>query len=313
MTRQLRKFIGITTIVFSSFYPASILSQEVGQDDVIQIEPLFEYPTAPEELTSINDKSNYLVDHFWDSMNFKDKATVDQNALNDAFKVYAVPMRWAEKSRSLASTDKLIEKISKNPVLLIQFTKAAEENIYSPRADVWIDEVYIKFLQAITNNKKIPESRKKRYSHQLKVLEKSMVGSRAPEFKFTTREGKEATYFPMTTPTMLIFGDPSMTEWRLSRLSMETNIQLIQALDKGKVNILFIVPEDNKKGWIEDTSNYPSNWTVGCSADVKEIFDFRVAPSIYIIDGEGKIAMKNVDSTTAIARLLGLVAGDTNK
>lgn len=156
MTLDFRRFIAASAICMAFISPLGVYSQEP-----IQIDPLFEYPSAPEELSSLQDKSNYLVEHFWDSMDFKSSATVDQNALNDAFKVYSVPMRWAEKTRSLASADKLIEKISKNPTLLIQFTKAAETNLYSNRADVWIDEVYVKFLNALVKNKKIPESRKR--------------------------------------------------------------------------------------------------------------------------------------------------------
>jgi len=308
MTSKLKKLIGISAIAISS-----VVSEPVCAQDIIQIDPLFEYPTAPEELTSIQDKSNYLVEHFWDSMDFKTKATVDQNALNHAFKVYAVPMRWAEKSKSLESADKLIEKISKNPILLIQFTKAAEENIYSPRADVWIDEVYVRFLKALMKNKKVPESRKKYYGRQLNLLEKSMLGENAPEFKFTDRDGKEATYFPMKTATMIIFGDPSLLEWRMSRLSLETNINLTQSLDRGKVNILFIVPDADNASWKDETANYPSTWTVGCSSEVRNIFDFRVTPSIYVIDGDGKIVMKNIDPSTAVSKLLMLVSDNEKK
>lgn len=72
-------------LLLSTAVPSTGMAQ-----DVITIEPLFEYPTAPEELPTINEKSDYLVEHFWDRMDFKSKSTVDQNALNDAFRVYAV-------------------------------------------------------------------------------------------------------------------------------------------------------------------------------------------------------------------------------
>lgn len=145
----IKKLTAIISICAAIASPACASAQEI-----IEIDPLFQYPSAPEELSSIQDKSNYLVNHFWEPMDFKDKKAVDQNALNDAFKVYCVPMRWADKERALVSVDKLIEKISKNPTLLIQFTKAAEENLYSPRADVWIDEVYLRFLNAIVKTRR---------------------------------------------------------------------------------------------------------------------------------------------------------------
>lgn len=298
MNKTIRNLIAAIAIAVPLLSPCPANAQ-----DQIVIDPLFEYPTAPEEMTSLQDKSNYLVEHFWDKMDFKTKTTVDQNALNDAVRVYSVPMRWADKSKAIAATDKLISTISKNPTLLIQFTKAAEESMYGPRADVWIDEVYMRFLDAIVKNKKVPEARKKRYERQLSVLSKSALGNKAPEFKFTTTDGKEATYFPMTTVTMIIFGDPSQPDWRLARMKMETNMRLKQAVDKGKVNMLYIVNTDNPK-WKSEVSNYPSNWTIGIATDAGETYDFRTAPSLYVIDKEGKIILKNATPESAVWEVL---------
>lgn len=133
-----------------------------------------------------------------------------------------------------------------------------------------------------------------------------MLGNVAPEFKFTDRNGKEQTYFPMTTATMLIFGDPSLPDWRLSRLRMESNAQLAQAVDKGKVNIIFIVP-DNNDGWKSDVANYPSSWTVGIAPEVGKIYDFRVSPSIYVVGTDGKIIAKNASPESAVWELLNQV------
>ena len=128
------KYLILSSVCISTFVGGNVAAQ-----DVIEIQPLFEYPTAPEELNSLADKSDYLVEHFWDSMNFKNKTTVDQTALNHAFRVYTAPLRWANRDKALVSVNKLIESIQKNPALFIQFTKAAEENMYGPRAEVWVD------------------------------------------------------------------------------------------------------------------------------------------------------------------------------
>ncbi len=49
--------------------PIPIYARE-NQND-IEFDPLFEYPMAPEGLDGLNAKSNNLVDHFWDPMDFK--------------------------------------------------------------------------------------------------------------------------------------------------------------------------------------------------------------------------------------------------
>lgn len=296
--KTLRHFFAILSIVAS---PIIVSAQEI-----IEIKPLFEYPVAPEELTTIDEKSNYLVEHFWDPLDFKAKTSVDQHALNDAFRVYTVPMRWADKNKTLVSTDKLIEKLSKNPILLTQFMKAAEENLYGPRAEVWIDEIYLKFLEATVKNKKIPAARKKRYQSQLDILKSTAVGETAPGFNFTGTDGKDGRYFPMTTPTLVFFGDPTSSDWRMWRLKMETNTSLVKAIEKGQLNIIYIVDSD-LPGWNKEVASYPSTWTVGCAPDIRNTYDLRATPSVYLIGSDGKIILKNAVAETAVAKALELV------
>ena len=278
----------------------------------IEIEPLFEYISAPEELSTLNEKSDYLVEHFWDNMDFKSTNAVDQTALNHAFKVYSTPLRFAEKVKASASVDKLIVSLSKNPTLMLQFTKAAEENIYGPRSEVWIDEVYVKFLQALVKNKKIQEARKEKYVKQLAMLEASTLGNKAPTFTFENVKGGESSYFPMATPSIIIFANPTNTDWRMARLRMETNAQLTQAVDKGKINVLFIVPE-KMEGWKDEVANYPQHWTMGCAEGLSEKIDVRAKSSIYFasvwfIGSDGKIALKNVPIETAVEEALKAVS-----
>lgn len=274
----------------------------------IEIEPLFEYITAPDELQSLDEKSDYLVDHFWEKMDFKSKNAVDQSALNHAFKVYSAPLRFAEKNKASASVDKLIENLAKNPTLLLQFTKAAEENIFGPRSEAWIDEVYVKFLQALVKNKKVQQSRKEKYLKQLEMLEASTLGGKAPTFNFENIKGGESTYFQMATPTILIFADPTNTDWRLARLRLETNARLNMALEKGKVNVLFIIP-DKMDRWKEEVANYPRHWTVGCGDNLGQKIDIRAMSSLYFasvwyVGSDGKIALKNVPVETAVEKAL---------
>lgn len=286
---------------------SSMAFQGVSAQTVIEITPLFEYPVAPEELPTLNEKCDYLMAHFWDSMDLKNKTAVDQNALNDAFRVYSLPMRYASKEKVDASVSKLLDAVSKNPALLYQFTKAAEENLYGPRAEVWIDEVYERFLNAAVNSKKIPDGRKDRYRRQLAALTSSRVGQGAPQFSFESRDGITASYFPMSTPTLIIFGDPKDSDWRMMRLRLETNVALTQAVDKGRANVLFIVPE-KVDGWQAEVADYPAKWTVGISPEVKESIDIRTKPSVYVIGSDGKTVLKNVSVENGVSALLDILA-----
>lgn len=282
------------------------LKLEICSQEIIEIEPLFEYPVAPEEMESLEDRCNYIISNFWNQLDFKRKTPVDQHALNEAFNVYTTAFRYASPKERDQSIDKLLKNLSSNPILLLEFCKAAEENLYGPRANIWSDIYYMKFLDAVIKNKKVPANRKQKYQQQLTAMKNSEIGNIAPSFWFLDKERASKQYFPMSTPTLLIFGNPDDTDWRLARLKMDSDYQLEDALKKGKINILYIIPTE-QKNWTEMVSNYNSYWTVGQSEEVKNIYDIRINPAIYLVGSDGKILKKNISPSEAAVSMIEII------
>ena len=298
--------INIRYIIGFFFCISALVGNTFKSEAQIVVEPLFEYPTAPEEMESITERCDFIVTNFWNKFDFKQKSTVDQNALNDAMNVYLTSIYYGSEIVGKSEYDKLVEKVSKNPVLLTQFLKAAEENLYGNRAEFWNDSMYLKMLEAYLKNKKIPESRKSKYQKQYDALKVSQIGLPMPEFDFLDKNKEPKRYFPMSTPTLLLFGDPSQTEWRMARLKMETNLALTEALEKGKVNIIYIVSVPSET-WQSEVSNYSSKWTLGQSDSIGSQIDVRVLPTLYLVGSEGNIILKNVSLEAAVTALLDLV------
>lgn len=270
-----------------------------SESSPLVIEPLFEYPSAPEELQGLQDRSDWLMEHFWEKMDFKNRHAVDQNALNDAFQIYTAPMRFADAEKVNTSVTKLLEVIAKNPTLSLQFAKAAEESLYGPRAYVWNDPIFLRFVDNVLSNKNIKKERKLRYQHLRNIVGNTLKGTTPPEFDYVTPEGKKSHYHPNGVITVIEFGDPDCLDCRLSKLKMDTDVKFSTLVDRGKINVLFINPEP-EDGWQQKLSGYPSKWYVGASEEVSDLYDLRETPSIYVIDREGKVAVKNVDVATAM-------------
>lgn len=275
-------------------------STDLIDTGVMYLDPLFEYPTAPEELSEFREKCNWLANNFWNPLDTKKKDAVDQNKLNDAFKVYATTIQYADKDVVTAAVDKLMKSLQKNPMLTFQMIKAAEETIYGPRAEFWIDELYARMLAAAMSNKKFPPSKRIRYEQQLKQLENSLIGKTPATFNFVRPNGDAAQYFPMSTPTIIIFGDPDCDDCRLGKLRMQSNISFSKAVNDGKINVLFIIP-DAETGWEKTVSDFPTQWSVGASDTVAEIYDIRDIPEIYVVDSEGKIINKHIGVVDAMS------------
>lgn len=281
-------------------------STELIESGVMYIDPLFEYPIAPEEITGFNEKCNWLANNFWNPLDLKAKDVVDQAKLNHAFKVYATAIQYADKEVVTNAIDKLMKNLQKNPVLLYQMTKAAEETVYGPRAEFWIDELYARILSSALASKKFPKAKRTRYELQLKQLENSLIGNTPGQFDFVRPNGDYAQYFPMTTPTIIIFGDPDCDECRMGKLKMQSNVTFNKAVSDGKIDVLFIVP-DPEDGWEKKMEDFPKNWTVGSSESVADILDIRDVPEIYVIDAQGKIIGKHISTVEAMNRALSLI------
>ena len=191
-------------------------------------------------------------------------------------------------------------------MLLYQMTKAAEEDIYGPRAEVWIDELYVRILKAALASKKFPASKRARYELQLRQLEGTMIGSAPEKFDFVRPNGDAARYFPMATPTIIIFGNPDCDDCRMGKLRMQSNVAFSKAVADGKVNVLFIIP-DAEEGWQSQLTDFPSNWTVGASDSVADIYDLREIPEVYVISSDGKVVNKHIGVLDAIATTLSLI------
>lgn len=110
----------------------------------------------------------------------------------------------------------------------------------------------------------------------------------------------------MSTPTILIFGNPDDTDWMMARLKMESNFTFRDALDKGKINVLYILP-NKTEGWKEKIANYNLRWSLGASPSVSEIYDTRLPVSIFLVDSSGKIVDKFLPVEAAVGRALELI------
>lgn len=274
---------------------------------VMYVTPLFEYPMAPDDLPDISARSNWLMEHFWDNMNFSQGA-VSQVALNHAFKVYTVPMQWADKTIVHKSVDALLAKIKKNPTMLVQFTKAAEDNLYAPEAEIWIDDIYLKFVDALLAEKKVPQSRKMRYEYQRGPLARTLTGQPMPPIPYTAvilTGDTTATVVQYTKPyNLVVFGDPTCSDCKIAKMHIETSAVIQRLMADGKLALYYIVPDDegveNCYVWL---SSYPEMWMRGAGTALDETIDMRLTPTLYLMDGNGIILEKHLGAEVMIQRI----------
>lgn len=259
------------------------------------IPPLFQYVEAPDDLPDLQSRTDYLMDHFWDPFDFKNTKSVDQNALNHAFNVYVVSMQFASPKKVEDSLKKLIGKIKNNPGLSFQFAKAAEENLYGPRAELWGDPVYIAFAENAINNKKIRETQKKHFEDHLAVLKRSTVGSPFPSVKIFNKDAVVTSYRPAREFAIFEFTPPSCEDGLYSNLKLDISGVVNNLIDEGRLEVNIVVIDDKFP-----EGSFPDKWNIYYSPTMSQEIDLRTVPSFYVIGKDGKIIGKNLHVDEAI-------------
>lgn len=290
------RYVLLVAVLGCSFgsYAQDNTDESVEETKTVVLPPLFQYPVAPEDL-DWTQRSEWLAKNFWKDFNFKQSA-VGQQQLNHAFYTWILPLRYAKAEVSMAAVDDLIKKLDKNPTLLLQFTRAAEYCIYSPEsAQMWIDDIYLKFLDAVLRNKKVSKTLKAKYQAQQKVLLASRVGSPMPAFTYTSREGTKTNFAPKGKLTLVEFGDPFCYDCQMMRIALNNDDEIKNYISQGLLDIAFIIPDvdADDNSWMEETLDYPANWTVGAAEGLDDILDIRLSPSLFLVDADGTLLLKN--------------------
>lgn len=257
-------------------------------------ETYFPYPSPPEALTTLSQRTNYLVEHFWDRCNLK-SAFSSRAKLAVAFRDYVSFMPYASSDTVHASIAQLIDKVKKDKKNLLTLGEIAEATLYSDSAEVLSDELYIPFAAAVAANKKIPAASRARFEHQARVLANSQLGAVAPALPFVTIDGNKSDLSKVETPYILLFfNDPDCDDCLFVKARLAADYNTRQLIDKNILKIVSIYPDAPSDEWKEGAALYPESWIVGASEEADETFDMRRAPVMYFLDKDRKILAKNM-------------------
>lgn len=256
----------------------------------------FQYPSVPDNLETLTDRSNFFIENFWQRCNLK-SAFSSRAKMQQAFNDYASFMPYADAEVVHKSIDKLIAEVSKNPKNLVSLAEMAEGAFYADTARIVCDECYLPFAKAVVDSRKVPKAEKARFEYQAKSLGLSQVGMTAPDFTWTTPDGSKGrlSELPRGAYVLLFFNDSDCDECELARVRLAADPNLNDLIDQKLLNVVSIYPGDITDEWIDRTSVYNKKWVVGAAPEIDEIYDMRNPPVIYYLNGKHEILSKTFD------------------
>lgn len=257
-----------------------------------QANALFAYPVAPESLPVGRPRANYIVEHFWDAMPWKNAHTMPRK-MEQTMREFADFLPLASVDTVHRSLNKLITGASKRQECFSELMRIAEATFHADSAILFSDEVYLPFARAASQFKKFSAERRAHYGSQARVIETSSEGSILPALSATRRDGSQFALNDTTSGAqsyVIIIETPDSESFERVRFS--ANHAVRQLADAGLMKPALIYAGKAPDRWWAAVKNLPANWNVGEMPDAAESFDLRQKPAVYLLNPQMQIVVK---------------------
>lgn len=262
--------------------------------------PRFEPVSVPSLITDPSERAAYAVAHYWDKFDFRDTTylhapEVTEQALTD----YIDLLNFVSPETAAASLSAMLTKAEAEKKMFTYWGELYEKYLYDPNSPVRNEELFIPVLQTLLGSSLLDETAKIRPAYLLEQVLKNRVGETAADFSYTLADGRKQTLYGTKADWLLLyFYNPDCHSCQ------ETTRQLVSGLamdrwtaEKG-LKILAVYPDVDLTAWKAHLPAMPASWINGYNegAVVKEqeIYDLKAIPTLYLLNKEKKVVLKDV-------------------
>ena len=270
----------------------SVPSHAQGQLAEQQPGTLFAYPLAPDTCSTLENRCNYIITHFWDNFDIS-KPISDDVAFETTFRDFVDFFRYGHRNVALAAARDLVNKAQSNASNLQKIGEVAERALYGTDAEYWSDEVFVAFAKPLAGSKQLPRPVRDHYAELLARINSVQVGA-VLDFEYVGLDGLKHRLSELEGESFILLFLDDSTDSMIGRLRLSTDVALNALLNESQVKLVCLCMNKYSSDWASTAAGYADNWTIGCSETLMKELDLRVFPCCYVLDSEHTIVNKSL-------------------
>ena len=269
-------------------------------------------PEPPAVIVEPGKKAEYVVSNYWNDF-LGQSYPCDSNVVNgvladDVEKALGTYVTLLEKAcdigfgrKAMAGFFGKVEKFQAADTssnVFAFFEKMVPKYLYDPNSPVRNEDLYLPYVSRLAASEYSDPDLKPSYSFEAGMCSLNMIGSPAADFTFTDLAGRRHTLYAVKAETTLLFftnpGCPACKEI-IEILTSDESIAALVA--SGRLAVVNVYIDEELDKWREYASVYPKDWYNGYDqsyiirSDVT--YNVRAIPSLYVLDSEKKVIMKD--------------------
>ncbi len=268
---------------------------------------VYTMPQMPGMITEPADRARWAGQHYWDNFRWADTTLVGSRKTytEQAFVDYIQLLRNMPQEIVNESISTLFKKAAADKTMFLHIAEVAEKYLYDANSPYRNDEYYVAVLEGVTANPALDKWELIRPNEQLILCRKNRVGHTANDFRYTVASGATRSMSALRTPfTLLFFNNPGCPSCAITLEQLKNSQYLMALVEAGTLAILAIYPDEDLSGWRDHAKEFPANWINGYDKSLtiktKELYDLKAIPTMYLLDDDKKVMLKDVMSISEI-------------
>ncbi len=251
----------------------------------------------------------YMRNHYWDRFDFSDTLFVSKADTTQMLRAYAAYLSNFVDPLDSSPIRSLMQKASVSKPTFEYFVMMSEKLLHDPNSPLRSDELYIAVLEAQIASPHLDKYEKMAPEYDLRIASQNRIGHKANDFAYTLRSGQSRQMYSLRADFVILYiNNPGCPMCRDITAALKGSQIVNQLLEQGRLKILAIYPDEQLDEWRKHLDDFPKSWINGydrgCHIERTGLYDLRAIPSLYLLDSNKIVLLKDSTSVAEIEALL---------
>jgi hypothetical protein len=178
------------------------------------------------------------------------------------------------------------------------FVDLFQKYYYNPNSPMRNEDVYYHFVSRYASYEGLTDVEKAKYEREARLCALNRIGTRASDFRFADRRGNITNLYDIKAElTLLFFSNPGCDACMNIINVLREDPVISSMVASGRLAVANIYIDEDIQAWRSYMPVYPEEWYNGFDPDMvlrnNEIYAVRAIPSLYLLDSEKRVIMKD--------------------
>lgn len=223
----------------------------------------------------------------------------EQSMANYIYILESLPLKKAQKAVShMADVVIAAEKADTSSNVFEKMVQMTDKYLYDPNSPLRNEDLYSPFAAKLAQYPSYDQAERDRYGFITKMCRLNEKGTKAADFRFCDKYGRNHTLYGTDAELILLFFSNPGCESCLEIINtLKSDPSVNQMIAEKRLKVLNIYIDEDLQAWKEYMPIYPEEWYNGFDPDLiirnDRTYSVRAIPSLYLLDKDKTVIMKD--------------------